>query len=419
MPASCPARKVSSGIGIASPEHRPERSIDSASRDGNGHTRPPEDVYVTRVPAIDLFAGAGGLSLAAVMAGCDVRVHVDSDAAACETLRLNKRRQRGEVLEADVTVLDGRELRERAGLGNGDPLLIVGGPPCQPFSKAAFWSEDGDDARFRRARVAGLEAPRPREHGHRPDERRFLVDEYMRLVVEADADGFVFENVASLLAPRNRAMFNSILATASEAGYATTVVRANAVEYGVAQKRQRVFVLGARAVAPSAPVPTHSLDGQGELRPPITAGDVIAPFSGSEFFEPEEVVEGRWAEHLRSVPPGWNYKAHTAWAGHPNPTFVTETRFWNFLLKLSPDLPSWTIPAQPGPWTGPFHWESRRLRTPEMAALQGFPVGYKFAGSRRDRVRQIGNAAPPPLGAPMIKAAVTAISERAGLDVAA
>ena len=102
----------------------------------------------------------------------------------------------------------------------------------------------------------------------------------------------------------------------------------------------------------------------------------------TSFVEPEEVVRGA-GRSTRAVPPGWNYKPHTAWAGHPNPTFVTETRFWNFLLKLSPDLPSWTIPASPGPWTGPFHWESRRLRTPELAALQGFPDGYVFAGSRR------------------------------------
>jgi DNA (cytosine-5)-methyltransferase 1 len=121
------------------------------------------------------------------------------------------------------------------------------------------------------------------------------------------------------------------------------------------------------------------------------------------------VVEGRWAEHLRTVPPGWNYKAHTAWGGHPNPTFVTETRFWNFLLKLSPDLPSWTIPANPGPWTGPFHWDSRRLRTPELAALQGFPGGYVFCGTRRERVRQIGNAAPTQLSAVMTRAVVAAI----------
>jgi DNA (cytosine-5)-methyltransferase 1 len=230
-------------------------------------------------------------------------------------------------------------------------------------------------------------------------------------VVEANADGFVFENVASLLAPRNRPMLDSFVAETHRAGFETTLIRANAVEFGVPQRRERVFVLGAKDSRPVAPTPTHTLKTEQfpDRRPATTAGPALAPFKSRRFFEPEEVVEGRWAEHLRTVPPGWNYKAHTAWGGHPNPTFVTETRFWNFLLKLSPDLASWTIPANPGPWTGPFHWDTRRLRTPELAALQGFPEGYMFTGSRRERVRQIGNAAPPPLAAPMIRSVVDCI----------
>src|SRR5439155_25013396 len=166
-----------------------------------------------------------------------------------------------------------------------------------------------------------------------------------------------------------------------------------------------------RHEAPQPPLPTHSAGDKAHLylKRAVTAGEVLTPFADHSCFEPEEVVEGRWAKHLRSVPPGWNYKAHTAWGGHPRPTFETETRFWNFLLKLHPDLPSWTINANPGPWVGPFHWDSRRLRSPELAALQGFPHGYRFAGSRRERVRQIGNAAPPPLAAPMIRAVLASV----------
>ena len=112
--------------------------------------------------------------------------------------------------------------------------------------------------------------------------------------------------------------------------------------------------------------------------------------------EPEEVVTGRYADHLRDIPAGWNYKFHTEWAGHDAPTFVTETRSWNFLLRLSPDLPAWTIAANPGPWVGPFHRESRRLRTPELAALQTFPQGYEFSmaidGKRILTDRQRGSA---------------------------
>ena len=365
---------------------------------------------MTGIPTIDHFAGAGGLSLGARKAGCDVRLHVDYDPVACQTLRSNRRHQRGSVLEADVAALTGHELRRAAGLTRREPLLIVGGPPCQPFSKAAFWSEDGDDAAFRRARARGESAQPPAAHSHRDDERRFLIRDFLRLVTEADASGFVFENVATLTAPRNRPMLEGFLAAAQSAGYRTTLVRANAVEYGVPQRRERIFVLGAKAGAPIAPAPTHSLRPNASGRKTaVPVGLVLAPFAGSEFAESEETVRGRWAEHLRRVPPGWNYKAHTAWAGHPNPTFVAETRFWNFLLKLSPDLPSWTIAANPGPWTGPFHWESRRLRTAELAALQGFPRSYLFSGSRRERVRQIGNAAPPALAKPMIAATAAAV----------
>jgi DNA (cytosine-5)-methyltransferase 1 len=235
------------------------------------------------------------------------------------------------------------------------------------------------------------------------------VEEFWRLIFESNADGFVFENVPSIKHPRNRPVLDGFCRAAESAGYYVTQVTANAAEYGVAQTRERVFVLGAKRGKPCAPKPSHTLKDIRGLRPALTAGDALQGFDRPEFFEAEELITGRWAEHLRTVPPGWNYKAHTAWAGHPNPTFETETRFWNFLLKLSPDRPSWTIAASPGPWTGPFHWTSRRLRTVELAALQGFPEEYRFAGSRRDRVRQLGNAVPPPLARRMVESVLETV----------
>ena len=137
------------------------------------------------VAVIDLFAGAGGLSIAAAAAGGDVRVHVELDPVACETLRLNAKHHRGSVLEADVQELHGRELREEARAVEV-PLVVVGGPPCQPFSKAAFWSEDGDDAAYRRARTQGEdEVQKPKAHGHRDDNRRFLIDDFLRIATQA------------------------------------------------------------------------------------------------------------------------------------------------------------------------------------------------------------------------------------------
>lgn len=388
-----------------------ERGIDRMYRD---HSAPfaswESRAKGTGIPVIDLFAGAGGLSVGAVAAGCNVRASIELDPIACRTLAANSAFH-GSVIEGDVASLTGLDIRAAARLGSSDPLIIIGGAPCQPFSKAAYWTEAGDESRYRRAKAQGASASRPAPPTEpREDERRSLVDEFWRLIFEANADGFVFENVPSIKHPRNRPVLEGFKKAARDAGYLVTEMTANAADYGVAQARERVFLLGSRKREVVGPRPTHDNKGHNpSLARPITAGEALAGLDRDEFFEPEEVVKGRWAEHLASVPPGWNYKAHTAWAGHPNPTFVTETRFWNFLLKLSPERPSWTLAASPGPWTGPFHWTSRRLRTTEMGALQGFPLGYRVEGGRRDRVRQIGNAVPPPLAAHMIRAVREAV----------
>lgn len=361
------------------------------------------------MPVIDLFAGAGGLSIGATDAGCEVRACIELDAVACKTLRANDR-YHGTVVECDVAEVTGLDLRQAARLAPSDPLIIVGGAPCQPFSKAAYWIEDGEESRYRRARAAGIAMDRPSAPKEaRQDARRTLVEEFWRLIFESNADGFVFENVPSIKHPRNRPVLDGFRHAAEAAGYSVTQVTANAAEHGVAQARERVFLLGSKHGTPVAPQPTHTLKDVAGLTTAVTAGEALQGFDRPQFFEPQELVTGRWAEHLRTVPPGSNYKAHTAWAGHPNPTFITETRFWNFLLKLSPDRPSWTIAASPGPWTGPFHWSSRRLRTVEMAALQGFPDGYNLFGTRRDKVRQLGNAVPPPLARCMVEAVHAAV----------
>lgn len=363
------------------------------------------------INVIDLFAGAGGLSVGAHLAGAKVVASVELNAIACKTLQANKK-YHGEIIEGDVSTISGDQLRERSGLKKKAPLIIVGGPPCQPFSKAAYWTEAGDDAAYRRARASGVKAKKPPPPTEiKDDSRRDLLMEFWRLVMESNADGFVFENVPSLKHPRNRPLYERLISSAIEAGYEVTELTARAAAYGVAQTRERVVVLGSRKRKPLIPSESHSIaETDGLLLPPaVTAGEALEGLDTPKFFEPEEVVAGRWADHLTEVPPGWNYKALTEWAGHPSPTFVAETRFWNFLLKLSPDRPSWTIAASPGPWTGPFHWNNRRLRIPELAALQGFPRNYIIEGPRRERVRQMGNAVPVPLAKAMVHSVLESI----------
>jgi DNA (cytosine-5)-methyltransferase 1 len=366
----------------------------------------------TKIPIIDLFAGAGGFAIAGRMAGGDIRLSVEIDNIACQTLQANDHGKTHIVEQCDVYDLVGEDLRVLAKVGKSDPIVIVGGPPCQPFSKASYWVDPGHDSKYRRARARGEEAERPDPVLEaKDDDRRNLLKEFWRLVVESRADAFVMENVRSLIHPRNLNTFQDLLAAFRYAGYKCTVVDADAACYGVPQKRQRIFVLGSRRALPVAPPPTHSADETAGLPALVGVGDVLAPFAGDEFFEKGEVVEGRWADQLREIPPGHNYKYLTAWANHPHPIFEAETRFWNFLLKLAPGVPSWTINANPGPWVGPFHWSSRRLRIPELASIQTFPKGYEFAGTRRERVRQVGNAVPPLLASQMVSATISSLFE--------
>lgn len=341
------------------------------------------------------------------MAGLDLRLSVDSDPICCSTLAQNQVQGTGRVLQMDIAALEGRGLRALAGVRANQPLVVVGGPPCQPFSKASYWTDSGSEAEYRRGRANGKQLQRPKPiSAPKPDARRSLAHHFVALAADAKADAIIFENVPSILHPRNKADFELIVSYLERREYRTEYAVLNAAHYGVAQSRQRLVLVAAKSFQPRLPDPTHSTDVAGgldlQLRPTVGAAEAIAEFQNHKYHEREEIVEGRWKEALFQIPAGQNYKALTSWAGHPQPLFEAETRFWHFLLKLHPKRPSWTVAASPGPWTGPFHWDSRRLRTVELAALQSFPGDYVFQGSRREKVRQIGNAFPPLLAAKVL-----------------
>lgn len=379
----------------------------------------------SRLPVISLFTGAGGLDVGAHMAGCQTVAAVEIDPDSCETLRMNPQFRKTAILEKDVAGVSGTALLKAANLKRSEVGLLIGGPPCQPFSKAGYWTSSGDEARRREVlRVEGGFGDGPKEkqksekrnrvHDPHTDPRSGLLKEYVRILKSTQPSGFIFENVTSILHPTSRLMFDSFVAACRDAGYAVTYFSLNAANFGVAQKRKRVFVVGLKGkIAPPEPTPTNQIE-EGPLdsgmEKAVSAGEALAPFTSKSHPEPCEVVTGRWAQQLFEIPPGWNYKALSAWAGHPRPVFEAESRYWHFLLKLHPDKPSWTIAASPGPWTGPFHWDNRRLRSAELAGLQGFPVSYEFAGTIRSMRRQIGNAVPPPLAAAVIKSVAAEIT---------
>jgi DNA (cytosine-5)-methyltransferase 1 len=333
------------------------------------------------VECVSLFSGAGGLDIGAKLAGAKLVRCVEWDNDAVDTLHLNFN---GHVRidHSDIATLSFREHRD-----SPNPRIVIGGPPCQPFSKNGYWVRNENRLVER--------------------DPRNMLSEFLRAVAEAHPDGFLFENVESLLHPTNREVLRGFLSLAESLGYKCTLYRANAADFGVPQKRKRVFVFGVRNSRTPIPPPnpTHSatpdIDG---LKPHEGVGPFIRGFDHSRFFEPSEITSGgTYARELTHVPAGQNYIALSKLQHYKGRTFRPGSRFWNFLQKLHPEKPAITIAAQPGPWVGPFHWNNRRLRVPEIAAIQTFPRDYRFSGSRRAIQKQIGNAVPPVLGQAMVQ----------------
>jgi len=341
------------------------------------------------VVAVSLFSGAGGLDIASFLAGVPVISSTDFDADCIETLKMNDFFKDSKIIQGDLHQIDSAVFKGILEEHKAKKFIVIGGAPCQPFSKAGYWV--GNNTR------KGINDP-----------RATLVDEYLRVVTDLQPDGFVFENVESLLHPTNRTIVDRFIDIIIEQGYKYKIVKANAQDYGVSQKRKRLFIIATKgAFIDDEPRKTHCPPKERSatgLKAYVNVGEVIAGYNTLQYYEPEEeTVGGTYHEDLLQVPPGMNYKALTAWYGYENPKFVADKRFWSFLLKLSPDMPSWTITAQPGPWVGPFHWDNRRLRVPEIAAIQTFPKDYKFYGNRRSIQKQIGNAVPPLMGKAMIE----------------
>ncbi len=341
-----------------------------------------------KIVSLSLFSGCGGLDIASHMAGVPVIFSLDFDRDSVETLKKNKLFNNSDIHCADVRNFPIEEYKNVLKKHKHDKFILLGGPPCQPFSKAGYWI--GNKKR------KGDKDPRN------------MVNEYAKILGELRPDGFLFENVDSLLHPTNKKVIERLLRSIEKFGYDYRVVKAMALDYGVPQKRRRVFVIGSKKkIEGEDPKKTHADPENARalgLKPHENVGKFLKKFDKKKYFEKEEVTsEGTYGRHLEKIPPGGNYFALTAARGCKEPQFEANTRFWSFLLKLSPDKPSWTIAAQPGPWVGPFHWNNRRLRVPEIAAIQTFPEEYVFCGTRRSIQKQIGNAVPPLMGKAMIE----------------
>lgn len=328
---------------------------------------------------ISLYTGVGGLDFGFEAADFETAVAVELNPVACKTLRLNRE---WPVLEGDISAFSSKAILKAARLKAGEADVLIGGPPCQPFSRSSYWVS-GDSLRL-------------------DDPRSTTLAAYLRVLRDTRPRVFLLENVYGLAYSNKDEGLHYLLDGIAEVNrqartnYSVQWQVINAVQYGVPQLRERVFLIGSRdGTSFTFPTPTHAaMDAQEQgkrLDPYRTAWDAIGDLEEPE--DPTLGVNGIWGELLPSIPEGYNYLWHTD-RGGGLPLFGWRTRYWSFLLKLKKNAPSWTIQARPGSATGPFHWKNRRLSVAEMCRIQTFPENIRFDCGRTEVQRMVGNAVP-------------------------
>lgn len=341
---------------------------------------------------VSLFSGAGGLDYGFEAAGFATGACVEMDSDSCQTLRVS--RPKWQVIERSIFDVPTAEMLERAGARAGELDLVIGGPPCQPFSKSGYWAR-GDSARL-------------------DDPRASTLDAFLRVIGEARPRAFLLENVQGLAFKNKDEGLEHLrrgvmeINARTKSNYQLHYRVLDAAAYGVPQHRERLFVIAQRDGAEfTFPRPTHGDQGSlfDDLVPYHNAWDALHDAPTEDDFDLG--MRGRFRDLLPSIPEGHNYLWHTdrgierALAAKMTPgkaLFGWRRHYWTFLLKLAKSRPSWTVQAQPGPAAGPFHWENRRLSPRELCRIQTIPDDVTVQGGLAAAQRQIGNAVPSLLG---------------------
>lgn len=372
---------------------------------------------------IDLFAGAGGMSLGFEQAGFDVVAAVEIDPVHCATHKFNF--PHCAILPRSVVGLTGVEIRVAAGIGTRRVDVVFGGAPCQGFSMIGQRAID--------------------------DPRNALVRDFLRIVAELDASYFVFENVKGLTFGQHRKFLEEIEDIASGLGYAITTPWAvlDAANFGVPQHRERLFLYGAKRprTLPAYPAKTtRAADGRGKAPSTLpigpTAQDALADLPDADHYEillrsdevrvPVRNKPSEYASELRCLK---NDAWHFGYVRNWNPSLLTSSartehtdisrrRFRGTeggstepisrFYKLHPEGLSNTLRAGTdgarGAFTSPrpIHYEHPRCVTVrEMARLHGYPDWFRFNETKWHGARQIGNSVPPPLARAVAERVVT------------
>ena len=341
---------------------------------------------------VDLFAGAGGLSVGLETAGFDLVHAVEKDADARATFAQNRAGLAPEDLTGDIRTVDRADVSSAVGQDRVD--LVVGGPPCQGFSEVV--SPDGSD------------------------DRNHLFTNFVDWVAALEPAAALFENVRGMQQTAGGKFLDAVRESFDRLGYTVSHRVVTASEFGVPQHRRRLLVLATRDGAPSAPLDGFAvdpvtepgvMDGVGDL-PRVAAGEESTGYR----MPPETVLQRDLRGDSSSL------TAHVA-ANHSDEMvemishisdggdrteipddLQPSSGYHNSYSRLDSTEPAVAITSnmsKPSSARCVHPFQDRGLTPREGARLQTFPDSYEFTGSLVSIRRQIGNAVPPYLGEAM------------------
>lgn len=354
--------------------------------------------------AVELFAGAGGLSIGLEKAGINVVIANEIMPDFAATLAANHPNTK--VINDDIHKIDFKAELAKMGLESVD--VLSGGPPCQGFSTIGS--------------------------KNRQDPRNSLFYEYLRAVSETHPKYTIFENVSGFKRMYDGFAYETLVKEMDALGYNTRCQILNAADYGAPQVRYRTIVLGWRKDLPAVDFPTIThgdkqglkpfvtlMDAIGDL-PELSAGESIGSYSSEPITDYQKKMRGKqqvllehnasnygekMQEILRIIPEGGSIKDLPA-------RLRPKSGYANTYARLLPNVPSPTITRNFGTPSSSrcvHPYQPRALSTREGARLQGFPDNYRFVGGKQSKNLQIGNAVPPILGEAIAKQIKGALNE--------